>query len=109
MPLKMQERAYYSNFSKFLTIYEQQKDKAEKGVGELRHVRLVSGQSGDYLKNKLEGLANEFQNPMKFISHWVKGEVYNLESLAACSDAIGQCELDKKKALSNIEDVKIEI
>ena len=57
MPSKIQERAYYSNFSKFLSVYETNKDKADKGVGELAHVKLVNGQGGDYLKTKLENLA----------------------------------------------------
>lgn len=60
MPLKVQERAYYSDFSKFLTLYEEAKDKRSSQVGELAHVRLVSGQGGDYLKSKLEGLAVDF-------------------------------------------------
>jgi len=44
-------------------------------------VRLVSGQGGDYLRSKLEGMASDYKNPMIHISHWVKGEVYSLESL----------------------------
>jgi hypothetical protein len=43
MPLKVQERAYYAEFSKFLTVYEESKDKRGQQVGELAHVRLVSG------------------------------------------------------------------
>jgi len=33
------------------------------------------------LKQKLEGLANDFQNPFIHISNWVKGEVYCLGAL----------------------------
>jgi hypothetical protein len=57
MPLKIQERSYYSNFSKFLTVYEDNKEKTDKGIGELAHIKLVSGQGGDYLKVKLDNLA----------------------------------------------------
>jgi hypothetical protein len=81
MPLKMLERTYYADFSKFLSAYEETKDKRGNQGGELDHVRLVSGEGGDYLKSKLEGLATDFQNPMMHINNWVKGEVFNLESL----------------------------
>ena len=49
MPVKQTEREYYKSFAKFLTIYEESKEKAG-GAGELSHVKLVSGQGGDYLK-----------------------------------------------------------
>jgi hypothetical protein len=44
---------------------------------------LISGQGGGYLKNKLEKLGEDFQNPFLHISHWVKGEVYSLAALQA--------------------------
>jgi len=92
MPLKMQERAYYAEFSKFLSVYEEAKDKKSQQQGELSHVRLVSGQGGDYLKSKLEGLAHDFKNPMIHINNWVKGEVYCLEALVECANEIQNCE-----------------
>lgn len=65
-------------------------------------MRLVSGQGGDYLKSKLESLAQDFQNPMSYISHWVKGEVYSFGCLEACAFEISKCDSDKKAAIANI-------
>lgn len=61
------------------------------------------------MKNKLENLANDFQNPMSYISHWVKGEVYNLACLEACASEILKCDTDKKKAIADIVSVQQEI
>lgn len=81
VPLKMSERAYYQQFSNFLEKYEETKQKKSGQIGELAHVRLISGPGNDHLKQKLEGLAADFQNPFIHISHWVKGEVYCLSAL----------------------------
>lgn len=69
----------------------------------------MSGQGGDYLKAKLESLAQDFQNPMSHISHWVKGEVYNLACLEACAFEIQKCDTDKKTAIGSIASTQAEI
>jgi hypothetical protein len=61
-------------------------------------VRLVSGQGGDYLKQKLENLGEEFKNPIIHISHWVKGEVFALSSLETCIAELGNTDTLKRKA-----------
>ena len=109
MPLKMQERSYYADFSKFLSVYEEAKDKKSQQVGELAHIRLVSGQGGDYLKSKLEGLAQDFQNPMMHINNWVKGEVYSLDALVQCANEVQNTETLKKKTIADIADLKMTI
>ncbi len=43
VPLKMAERTYYQSFSNFLEKYEDTKQLKSGKVGELAHVRLVSG------------------------------------------------------------------
>lgn len=105
VPLKMQERQYYGQFAKFLAQYEETKDKAS-GTGELAHVKLVSGQGGDYLKAKLEGLAAEFQNPMIHISHWVKGEMYSLDALTQCVNEMIDIDNQKRKAQADIIEIQ---
>lgn len=87
-----------------MTQYEESKDKASK-TGELAHVKLVSGQGGDYLRCKLEGLASQYQNPMIYISHWVKGEVYSLESLTQCVNEMLNMDNLKKKAEHGIAEI----
>lgn len=81
VPLKLAERDYYRQFSLFLEAYEETKMKKSGAIGELAHVKLISGVGNDHLKTKIENLAQEFQNPFINISHWVKGEVYSLEAL----------------------------
>ena len=78
VPLKLAERKYYQDFSNFLEKYEETKQKKSGQVGELAHVRLISGPGNDHLKQKIEGLSADFQNPFIHVSHWVKGEVYSL-------------------------------
>ncbi len=46
---------------------------------------------------------------MSHISHWVKGEVYSLNSLEACAFEILKCDTDKKNAISNIASIQAEI
>jgi hypothetical protein len=43
-----------------LEKYEDNKQKKSGTVGQLAHVRLISGQGGGYLKNKLEKLGEDF-------------------------------------------------
>ena len=52
-------------------------------------MKLVSGDTKAHLKNKLDVLAAELQNPFKHIRNWIKGEMMNLESLM---EAIGEKE-----------------
>ena len=47
----------------------------------LAHVRLISGQKGGLLKEKLELMVERQTNPIKHIANWVKGEVWSLEAL----------------------------
>lgn len=56
----MSERAYYQQFSSFLEKYEETKQKKSGQIGELAHVRLISGPGQEHLKQKLEGLAADF-------------------------------------------------
>jgi hypothetical protein len=91
-----------------LTQYEENKDKASK-TGELAHVKLVSGQGGDYLRSKLEGMAADYKNPMIHISHWVKGEVYSLESLTQCINEMLNIENLKKKTIGDIAEIQYTI
>ena len=81
VPVKLAEREYYRSFSLFLEKYEETKMKKSGQIGELAHVKLISGPGNDHLKQKIESLSEEFQNPFVHISHWVKGEVYALEAL----------------------------
>jgi len=57
VPLKMAERDYYRQFSIFLEKYEETKMKKSNSIGELAHVKLISGPGNDHLKQKIEGLA----------------------------------------------------
>ena len=50
VPLKMAEREYYKQFSNFLDKYEESKQKKSGQIGQLAHVRLISGPGNDHLK-----------------------------------------------------------
>jgi hypothetical protein len=67
---------------------------------------LISGQGGGYLKNKLEKLGEDFQNPFLHISHWVKGEVYSLAALQASYQVMMDLPLQKQKAIAEIKDIE---
>lgn len=92
----------------FLNKYEDSKDKSQK-IGELSHVKLVSGTGGEYLKSKLEGLGAEFQNPIIHISHWVKGELFSLEALHQCMNELANTDNLKRKAQQDILTVNSDI
>ena len=81
LPLKVQERQYYLKFSAFLEKYEENKQSKSGQVGALSHVRLISGPGNDHLKQKLERMGQDFENPFIHISNWVKGEQYSLDAL----------------------------
>ncbi len=81
LPLKMQERQYYLKFSAFLEKYEENKQSKSGQVGALAHVRLVSGPGNEHLKQKLENMGQQFENPFIHIANWVKGEQYSLDAL----------------------------
>jgi hypothetical protein len=49
-------------------------------------VRLISGPGNDHLKQKLEKMGQDFENPFIHISNWVKGEVYSLDALIQSVD-----------------------
>jgi hypothetical protein len=83
VPLKQTESAYYKSFTNFLEKYEENHQKKSGKVGELAHVRLISGDGQGFLKDKINDLGLNFQNPFLHISHWVKGEVYSLEALTS--------------------------
>jgi hypothetical protein len=89
-----------------LDKYEDNKQKKSGTVGQLAHVRLISGQGGGYLKNKLEKLGEDFQNPFLHISHWVKGEVYSLAALQATYDYMTNIPVQKNKAIAEIKDIE---
>ena len=102
----MSERAYYQQFSNFLEKYEETKQKKSGQIGELAHVRLISGPGQEHLKQKLEGLAADFQNPFIHISRWVKGEVYCLSALQAAYDEMVDIPQQKNKAIAQIKDIE---
>ena len=106
VPLKQAERAYYQSFSNFLEKYEESKQKKSGAVGELAHVRLISGPGQGYLKDKINHLAEDFQNPFLHISHWVKGEVYSLEALTNSVNIMHDLPNQKKKTLEEIKDIE---
>lgn len=58
--------------------------KKSGAVGQLAHVQLISGPGSDHLKQKLEAIGQQFQNPFIHISNWVKGEVFTLDALIVC-------------------------
>ena len=63
LPIKEQERQYYSQFSNFLERYEEGRGQASQEVGELAHVRLITGDRNAALKDKLTMMAEQHSNP----------------------------------------------
>lgn len=104
MPLKQTEREYYKNFAAFLVKYEESKE-ISNGTGEYAHVKLVSGQGGDYLRQKMEDMAFHYKNPTLPIYHWVKGELFSLEAFKECTTELTRCDELKKGAKEKIVDL----
>ena len=103
VPMKEQELAYYKQFAEFLNKYEDTNEKSRTALartdgGDIPIIKLVSGDTKAHLKNKLNDLAQQLNNPFKHIRNWIKGEVMNLQSLM---DAIAQKDsCDERKANS---------
>jgi hypothetical protein len=51
-------------------------------------------------------MAAQYKNPMLYISHWVKGEVYSLESLTQCVNEMLNMDNLKKKTASDIAEIR---
>ena len=88
-------------FADFLQKYEDGNAKGTEtstdkdGVQDTTCVKLVSGDTKAHLKNKLDTLGKELQNPFKHIRNWIKGEVMNLESLMAAIGEKESCDVRK--------------
>jgi hypothetical protein len=106
VPLKKAERQYYQQFSNFLEKYEETKQKKSGQIGELAHVRLISGPSNDHLKNKIEAVAQDFENPFVHIWYWVKGEVNSLQALMTALDECMDITNQKQRAIATIRDTE---
>ena len=104
-PMKETELKYYKQFADFLQKYEEgnEKEKANSitpgqssgAADKYAHVKLVSGDTKAHLKNKLEVLSKELQNPFIHIRNWVKGEMMNLECLMQAIGEKESCDIRK--------------
>lgn len=106
MPIQDQTRGYYQNFAGFLEKYEEAKDKAGLVPNQLAHVRLISGQKGGLLKEKLELMCDKQTNPTKHINNWVKGEVWCLEGLLLAKSQIDDMDRRREKTIKDIADTQ---
>ena len=62
----------------------------------------MSGDTKAHLKNKLDTLGKELQNPFNHIRNWIKGEVMNLESLMAAIGEKESCDVRKQIAVKKL-------
>ena len=69
-------------------------------------MRLISGPGNDHLKQKLEKMGQDFENPFIHISNWVKGEVYSLDALIQSVDEMQSIDGQKKQAIVMINDTE---
>lgn len=106
LPIKQAEKAYYQQFSVFLDRYEETKNKASAQAGAMAQVQLISGQGSDNLKQKLEAISTQFQNPFIHISNWIKGEVFTLDALIYCVSYMQSLEAQKAKTIREIKDIE---
>jgi hypothetical protein len=65
-------------------------------------VKLVSGDTKAHLKNKLDYLSQNLQNPFKHIRNWIKGEMMNLDSLMAAIGEKESCDVRKQMAIKKL-------
>ena len=106
MPLKEKELQLYKSFADFLANYEKagEQEKTDTtqnyNVRRLGHLNLISGESKSALKNKLDGLHTNLQNPFKHLRNWVKGEVMCFTALMQALSEKEQCTTRKNKAQS---------
>lgn len=109
-PMKETELKYYKQFADFLQKYEEGNEKEKqsamtpqvKSQDEFGHVRLVSGDTKAHLKNKLDVLAKELQNPFIHIRNWVKGEMMNLECLMQAIGEKESCDVRKQMTIKKL-------
>jgi hypothetical protein len=59
----------------------------------------VSGDTQSHLKNKLDLLAAELQNPFLHIRNWIKGEMFNLGALISAISEKEACDIRKQQAI----------
>lgn len=109
VPMKEQELLYYKQFADFLQKYEDGNEKSGEPAGDksggshkYNHVKLVSGDTKAHLKNKLDTLGKELQNPFKHIRNWIKGEVMNLEALMQAISEKESCDVRKQNAIKKL-------
>lgn len=102
VPIKEQERNYYSQFSNFLERYEESRGQASQEVGALAHVRLITGDRNAALKDKLSVMSQQHQNPFVHINLWVKGEVWCLDALQEAINTKNKCDNMKRDAEKEI-------
>ena len=95
VPMKEQELKYYRSFADFLSHYEEGQEKAKVNFGASFEAKLVSGDNKAHLKNQVEHLSKELQNPFKHIRNWVKGEMLNLGALIQAITDKEACESKK--------------
>jgi hypothetical protein len=96
-------------FSSFLEKYEENKQSKSGQVGALSHVKLISGPGNDHLKQKLERMGQDFENPFIHISNWVKGEQYSLDALIQSVEEMYSIDSQKKNCIAMIADTQATI
>lgn len=100
--MKEQELKYYKQFAEFLNKYEDSQDKSNVALGSYQTVRLVSGDTQSHLKNKLDTMANELENPFIHIRNWIKGEMFNLGALISSIAEKESCDVRKQEAIKKL-------
>lgn len=104
VPMKEAELKYYKEFAGFLQKYEEGQDKTTVALGNHQNIKLVSGDTQSHLKNKLDLLAEELQNPFIHIRNWIKGEMFNLGALINAITEKESCDVRKQNAVKKLHD-----
>lgn len=61
----------------------------------MKNIKLASGDTNSHLKNKLDTLTQQLQNPFIHIRNWVKGEMLNLGALISAISEKEACDVRK--------------
>ena len=95
---------YYREFAEFLQKYEEGQEKSSVSLGTTKSIKLAAGDTQSHLKNKLDNLSQQLNNPFIHLRNWVKGEMLNLSALISAISEKEACDIRKQNAIKRLAD-----
>ena len=86
-----------------LSAYEEKSACSQVMLGNNNRVQIVSGETNSHLKNSIDKLSSELQNPFLHIRNWVKGEQFDLGALIMAITEKESCDNRKQRAINKLK------